>query len=294
MNQFIKRCDLAKRDLLKNKKGETILETIIAMGVLMIGITLASTIIGSSLRNINASKNRIIAINIAREGIEAVRNIRDTNWLKFSSKRRLCWNNNPPQNPITGCDGSNPIQPGNYIIYKQEGTYRWLLGPLQSITIPERIEEPPQPPNTDGEMYRNTIKNKTYRWNLNQSKWEDITVLYLVDINPNVDSDGDGGQTPPPASLINDADIYNHARNEAGDDLGISPQKTVFKRFITIDYLTNDGQLISETTPPIPYDRPHNRMRVTATVSWREPSREFSTQLATHLTDYLGRENLTN
>lgn len=34
---------------------------------------------------------RIKAISLAREGIEAVTNIRNTNWLRFSSSRKNCW-----------------------------------------------------------------------------------------------------------------------------------------------------------------------------------------------------------
>ena len=62
-----------------HRKGETILETLIAMGILLIGITMASTIMSSSIRNINSSKNRVVAVNLAKEGLEAIRNIRDTN-----------------------------------------------------------------------------------------------------------------------------------------------------------------------------------------------------------------------
>jgi len=35
---------------------------------------------------------RIVAINIAREGMEGLRNMRDTNWMKFSGDRRGRWN----------------------------------------------------------------------------------------------------------------------------------------------------------------------------------------------------------
>ena len=103
--------------LKKNKKGEIILETIIAMGILAIGITTSSALLSSSIRNMNSSKNRIIAVNIAREGIEAVRNIRDTNWLKFQANIRKCWNHNPDTDTCNNSD--KPIFPGKYIIYKQ-------------------------------------------------------------------------------------------------------------------------------------------------------------------------------
>lgn len=37
------------------------------------------------------TENRIRAINLAREWIEIITNIRDTNWVKFSSDRKNCW-----------------------------------------------------------------------------------------------------------------------------------------------------------------------------------------------------------
>ena len=186
-----------------NNRGETILETVIAMGILAIGVTIASAIIGSSIRNMNASKNRIIAVNIAREGIEAMRNIRDTNWLKYRYKIRQCWNNNPPKDPITGCSGdiNEAIKPNDYIIYKQEGTQRWRLNPVTEITNTE------DPPVVIGP-----------------------TQLYLVDIDPLVDTNSDHDYT-------NDRDIYNHAIHADNDAMGKNDaQKTPFRRIMTIEY----------------------------------------------------------
>jgi hypothetical protein len=40
----------------------------------------------------NSTTNKIQAIQIAKQGIEAVTNIRDTNWLRFSSDYPNCWN----------------------------------------------------------------------------------------------------------------------------------------------------------------------------------------------------------
>lgn len=39
----------------------------------------------------SSTESRIQAINIAREGIEAVENIRNTNWIKFSSDLENCF-----------------------------------------------------------------------------------------------------------------------------------------------------------------------------------------------------------
>lgn len=242
----------------RKTKGETILETVIAMAILASGIMISSAIIGASIRNMNASKNRIIAVNIAREGIEAMRNIRDTNWLKYKHKIRQCWNYMPPQNPSTVCGGTmaETIPAGTFIIYKQD-TGRWRLEENKIVPDLTPLAAP--------------------------SDVIDNAQLYLVDIDPLIDTDGDH-------DYINDQDAYNHAATESNDGLGKEyPQKTLFKRTLTIEYLANNGNLLDTGVPSADY----NRMRITARVVWQDGKNKFETQLTTHITDYLDRESLS-
>ena len=91
-------------------------------------------------------------------------------------------------------------------------------------------------------------------------------------------------------------DLLNHHLNDAaiaignGDDpLGFENSvSTFFRRTIHIDYLTNDGAIVAALNSS------HNRMRVTSTVNWVTGSQESHVELTTHLTDYLGRENLSD
>ena len=46
----------------------------------------------SSQKLAGSTGNKIEAIQIARDGLEAMMNIRDTNWLLFSADRKNCWN----------------------------------------------------------------------------------------------------------------------------------------------------------------------------------------------------------
>jgi len=66
----------------RRNSGFTLLEGIIATGIigaaLIVGITLAL----SNLNAARANANRIIAANLAREGIEVIRNVRDSNWMR--------------------------------------------------------------------------------------------------------------------------------------------------------------------------------------------------------------------
>ena len=61
--------------------GQTLVELLVAMVVIMIGLTAAAGMVFSNLRTQEISSDRVIASNLAREGIELVKSIRDSNWL---------------------------------------------------------------------------------------------------------------------------------------------------------------------------------------------------------------------
>lgn len=67
--------------LRKNKKGQGLVEVIIALGIITTGIVGVLTLTYSSLSASETSIKQIIAANLAREGVEVVRSIRDSNWL---------------------------------------------------------------------------------------------------------------------------------------------------------------------------------------------------------------------
>ena len=63
-------------------RGFTLIEVMVAISVLTIGIMGIYTLIPKVISITSANANRFIVSQLAREGIEVVRNIRDTNWLK--------------------------------------------------------------------------------------------------------------------------------------------------------------------------------------------------------------------
>ena len=63
--------------LIKNKSGMTLLETVIALGILVVGIISVITLSQASIVLSKASENNIVVTNLAREGIEIVRQTRD-------------------------------------------------------------------------------------------------------------------------------------------------------------------------------------------------------------------------
>lgn len=111
----------------KNKKWVSIVEAIVSMVIIVIWIIWTYEIYFSTLFLSESSKNRITAIEIAREWIEAVTNIRDTNWIKFSADYKNCWNvkdydSSCLNNNLTTTD----IKSWSYIVWRDDFD-RWNL-----------------------------------------------------------------------------------------------------------------------------------------------------------------------
>ncbi len=64
-----------------HQQGQTLIETLVAAFVLVMGITAAVSLATYSLGITTNIKQRVVAIGLAREGVEVVKNMRDTNWL---------------------------------------------------------------------------------------------------------------------------------------------------------------------------------------------------------------------
>lgn len=77
-----------KKNTIK-QSGQTLIETVVAVFILVMGIVAA---LGLAIYALNASSNvskQIVGIGLAREGIEAVKNMRDTNWLMLGESNDL-------------------------------------------------------------------------------------------------------------------------------------------------------------------------------------------------------------
>jgi len=63
------------------QRGFTLVESMIAVGLIVTGVMGILTLISRSLGFSGLAYNRLVAANLAQEGVEVVRNMRDTNWL---------------------------------------------------------------------------------------------------------------------------------------------------------------------------------------------------------------------
>jgi len=71
--------------IIKNSSGQGLLEMVFAIGILMIAVSAILALTTSNVIGQKESESQIIANNLAREGIEVVRNQRDANWLSGSA-----------------------------------------------------------------------------------------------------------------------------------------------------------------------------------------------------------------
>lgn len=117
------------------RPAESLIEVIIAIFVVSIGAGTASTLVVSALQSNSFSRDNLIALNLAVEGIEAMRDIRDTNWLKFSFDRKNCWDLMPG---TATCDVNSKIKNDNYTVYLN-AFYNWQLTPF-GTTLPLNLD----------------------------------------------------------------------------------------------------------------------------------------------------------
>lgn len=68
--------------LSSNQTGQTLIETLVAAFILVMGISAALGLANYSLGATSNIRQQTVAIGLAREGLEVVKNMRDTNWLK--------------------------------------------------------------------------------------------------------------------------------------------------------------------------------------------------------------------
>ena len=65
----------------KNLGGFTLLETMVAIAILLVAVTGPISIIGDSLHKLYYARDQMVAVNLAQEGIESVRTTAETSML---------------------------------------------------------------------------------------------------------------------------------------------------------------------------------------------------------------------
>ncbi|MDD3862038.1 MAG: prepilin-type N-terminal cleavage/methylation domain-containing protein [Candidatus Gracilibacteria bacterium] len=149
-----------------NKKGETLLEVLIALTIVAVSAAAAASAIVSANKGLALSKNYMVAQNLASEGLEIVKNIRDTNWMKFPLNKKDCWLNlNVAATQSTDCAAEkiewNEGADANNDYYIEKIGNRWTLGTdsnqkIDNLPVPDKFGlklEESQPPASPERKY---------------------------------------------------------------------------------------------------------------------------------------------
>ena len=97
-----------KKDTTKLNKGFTLVESLVAIAILLVAVVGPMSVIGGSLSQISTARDQAIAINLAQEGIEIARQRRDSNMLNAWGGGGAVW--------------SDGLAAGTYIVSSVIGT----------------------------------------------------------------------------------------------------------------------------------------------------------------------------
>jgi len=76
------------------KRAFTLVEALVALSILIVGIISGFILVTKALYDVTIIQDRLTASFLAQEGLELVRQIRDTNYLKTLGDTPTAWDNN--------------------------------------------------------------------------------------------------------------------------------------------------------------------------------------------------------
>ncbi len=126
------------------KKVFTLIEMVIVIWMLSTALLTLIIFISKSVSFASRTEKVAIATNIAREWIEWVFNIRNTNWVKYAWKKDSCWLKlDPEEGGDNDCSNDDWIKSGYYILsWKKIGDnfYFYLSGVSVDLNIEDWID----------------------------------------------------------------------------------------------------------------------------------------------------------
>lgn len=117
-----------------SKKWATMIELMAMIVILWLGISGMFSVVTWGMYFAKDTEDTIKAINIAREWIEWVTNIRNTNWLRFSSDRANCWKVLDYSSTCIGSSSPSTIMSGSNLLYSRNGL--WYLSGVTNLWTP--------------------------------------------------------------------------------------------------------------------------------------------------------------
>lgn len=137
------------------KKGETLIEVIAALSCIVLAGLAAVTVSIQVMSTTATSKEFLIAQNLAREAVEGVINIRDTNWLLFPTNKDECW----LIKDSSECNVSKAVKENTSYILKRDANGQNIL---EEKTGTLDIPEGGQPDSEDANFILYVDSNNIY------------------------------------------------------------------------------------------------------------------------------------
>jgi len=114
-------------------------EMLLIVFLLAVGLTTLILAMNYWLGFTQQTRQKIIAVNLARESMEAIYNIRDTNWNLWAGQKEFCRLNRNPFESLGNdhvCAGDSRFDSGYYVLESfQEGGQMWFV--LSGGNLPE-------------------------------------------------------------------------------------------------------------------------------------------------------------
>lgn len=80
-----------KRWIIGVKRGFTIWEILIIIIVISVGLLSVVVVLTNGMKYVQKTRQKVVALNLAREWMEAIYQIRDTNWTRRAWVKDACW-----------------------------------------------------------------------------------------------------------------------------------------------------------------------------------------------------------
>lgn len=124
---------------LRTRLAESMIETIISITVIVLASAASLSMLRTSLSGNNVIGEKLVAIELAMEGLDAIKNIRDTNYLLFASDPDNCWDK-LSLTLTSDCTSATALYGREYYLFQDFSTdpkYRWdmslkIAPPLKS------------------------------------------------------------------------------------------------------------------------------------------------------------------
>jgi hypothetical protein len=120
----------------QNIKATSIIEALVVLLIVVTWVTWVYSIYTKSIKISNNAWNKITALSIAKQGIEVLTNIRDTNWLMYWGDIKHCWNSlNYSNLCLWSTDNTYKIKNNTSYIIERNNIFKWTLSSKNTNTF---------------------------------------------------------------------------------------------------------------------------------------------------------------